>query len=140
MDVAVGSVAAVHVLADDEETQHFVCVFAHRQPAGHGQAHGFDHAHGFPFGERSVAALLRYVDVVAVHGGGVRVDLLHVPDQRYPLRVLRAGHFHDGLLRHGFAGGRDRKLVRERGVRERRESGPQRRLLNESISAYEEII
>lgn len=125
MDVAVGSVAAVHVLADDEETQRFVSGAFGRHPAGHGQRHGFDHAHGFPLGESSVTALLRHVDVVAVHGGGVRVLLLHVPQQRNSMWVFDGCHFHHGLLRHGFAGCRDRKLVRERRVRERWKSGQQ---------------
>lgn len=136
VDVAVGSVAPVHIPPDDDETQRFVSGALRCHPAGHGQRHGFDHAHGFPFGERSVAALLRYVDVVAVHGGGVRVFLLHVPQQRDASRVFDTRHFHDGLLRHGFAGGRDGKLVRERRVWERREPGPNGRLGNYTTLAF----
>lgn len=143
VDVAVGSVAAVHVFPDDEETQRFVSGASGRHPAGHGQRHGFDHAHGFPLGEGSVTALLRHVDVVAVHGGGVRVLLLHVPQQSDSSRVFDGRHFHHGLLRHGLAGGGGGKLVRERSVRERRKSGQQGRLGNyaalETFRVYEDL-
>lgn len=135
MDIAVGSVAAVHVLPDDDETQRLVSGSFCRHSAGHRQRHGFDHAHGFPFGESSVAALLRYVDVVAVHGGGVWIFLFHVPQQGDSSWGFDARHFHNRLLRHGSAGSRDGKLVRERSVWKRRESGQQGRLFNYTMLA-----
>ena len=117
---AVGTVAAVLVLADHDEAEAPVADVV-GQAAGHGQRRGHDVANLGPAGEGVVEVLLGAVDVVAVHLGPVRVHLCHLPHQADGGRrwVGHAHHAERELLRDVLGGGGRRDCGGEGPVRQR---------------------